>query len=307
MKSEDWMPEALYPAVQTYYHVDRLLYDEKTTHQHLVIFENAVFGRIMMLDGITQLTTRDEFIYHEMMAHMPLVALAAAGLNDGDDGSDGRDGHDKQNAGLDVLVVGGGDGGTMREVLKHPGVRRAVLCEIDASVIEMAKRFFPEVCAGVFDDPKLELVIDDGVAYVGRAAQDFDAILIDSTDPVGPGAVLFSPEFYAACQRALKPGGVLVTQNGVPFLQGDELRQSMRAFGRSFADYSCYLATTPTYVGGPMAYGWASERPDLRRQPAPLVERAAQHLQDQTKYYNADIHMAAFALPGYVRELVPER
>jgi len=208
-----------------------------------------------------------------------------------------------------ILIVGGGDGGVAREVLRHAAVERLVQVEIDAGVVEFSKQFLPDVSAGAFDDPRFELVIADGARFVAETGDRFDVIIVDSTDPIGPGAVLFSAEFYAACHQALTPGGVLVTQNGVPFNQADELRQSCRRFRQSFADAWAYRATVPTYVCGEMTLGWASDNAELRRVPVAELERrcAAAGLTDGTRYYAPDVHAGTFALPPYIRRLVEDR
>lgn len=285
---ETWFDETLYPAVHVSFKASRILHRDQTEHQDLVLFENPMFGRMLMLDGITQLTLADEFVYHEMMAHVPILAHGAV---------------------RSVLIVGGGDGGVAREALRHAGVERVVQVEIDAGVVEFAKKHLPEVSAGAFDDPRFELVIADGAKYVAETEDRFDVVLVDSTDPVGPGAILFTAEFYAACHGVLTPGGVLVTQNGVPFTQGDELRQSCRRFRQSFADAYAYRATIPTYVLGEMALGWATDNPDLRRVPVDVLEsryRAA-GLEGVTRYYAPDVHIGAFALPPYIRTIVEDR
>jgi spermidine synthase len=238
----------------------------------------------MMLDGIIQLTTKDEFIYHEMMSHVPLFAHGRA----------------KQ-----ALIVGGGDGGVLREALKHPGLKEVTLCEIDRGVIDLCRRHFPEISAGAYDDPRTRIVIADGTKFVAEAGERFDVIMVDSTDPVGPGAVLFTREFYADCARCLKPGGLLVTQNGLPFLQADELKQSVSYFRDLFADASCYLATTPSYFGGPMSYGWATDNKKLRHHKRRKIARRYDKAGGfATRYWSPEVHVAAFALPTYVRELV---
>ena len=280
---DHWIDETLHDGFRIRLKADRVLLENQTEHQHLIVFDNPEFGRTLMLDGVVQLTERDEFIYHEMMAHVPLFA------------------HDRPRK---ILIVGGGDGGVLREALKHEAIERATLCEIDRAVIDLALEHFPAVSDGAYDDPRTEVVIADGTRFVAETDQRFDAILVDSTDPIGPGAVLFTREFYADCRRALAEGGVLVTQNGLPFIQGPELARSVSYFRALFADAWAYLATTPTYVGGPMSFGWASDDPDLRqRDQATLSARfAAAGL--ATRYYAPDVHMAAFALPGYVRALV---
>lgn len=286
---ERWVEEKLHASWRARLKADKVLFENETEHQHLIIFENQQFGRVMMLDHVVQLTSEDEFIYHEMMAHVPLVSLEAMHKSDE----------------LDVLIVGGGDGGVLREVLRHPSVRRAVLCEIDRSVIDLARDFFPKVSAGSFDDNRTEIVIADGTDYVRQNSDCFDVILVDSTDPIGPGQVLFTKEFYADCKKALKTNGVLITQNGLPFMQPDELRQSIRYFKElGFAESSAFLATTPGYFGGPMSQGWASKCERLMEIPLETLVYQFEKLGFETRYYTPQVHKGAFALPPYVAEII---
>jgi len=278
-----WFEETLYPSWGQRLRVDKVLFEDTTSHQHLVIFENASHGRVMMLDGAVQVTLADEFVYHEMMAHVPLFALAEP----------------KQ-----VLVIGGGDGGILREVLKHKSIGQAVLCEIDRAVVDLSLKHFPEISAGAFGNPRAEIVIADGLEFVAKTDRRFDAILVDSTDPQGPGAVLFTKSFYDDCRRCLNKGGVLVTQNGVPFMQPAELKQSVGYFQQLFKDGGCYLATVPTYVGGQMALGWATDDSGLRNvKLATLTARFAE-AGFATKYYTPAVHQAAFALPAFISQIV---
>lgn len=286
MTKTRWISETLFEpnGFRVSYEADRVLYEQRTAHQDLVLFKNGFFGKMLMLDGATQVTTRDEFIYHEMMSHVPVLAHGAA---------------------RDVLIVGGGDCGIAEEVLKHKSVRRLTQVEIDASVVEFAKRHFPQFTRPVLSDPRFELVIDDGMAFVARAARRFDVIIVDSTDPQGPGRVLFSRKFYAACARALKPGGVMVTQNGVPFLQPKELRSSVRHCRSLFADAACFVAAIPTYVGGHMAMGFAGKRRGLRAQNVEIIARRyAAAGRFATRYWTPEVHVAAFALPRYIADIV---
>lgn len=286
---ERWVEETLHLDWRTRLKAETVLFESQTEHQHLIIFDNNRFGRVMMLDHIVQLTTADEFIYHEMMAHVPLTALEAV----------------EPETAKSVLIVGGGDGGVLREVLRHPSVERAVLCEIDRSVIDMCREHFPTVSDGAFDNPRAEIVIADGTEYVRQHQGEFDAIMVDSTDPIGPGAVLFTKEFYGDCQRALKQGGVMLTQNGLPFMQPDELKQSVDFFKElGFAECSAFTATTPGYFGGPMSQGWASKRSDLSKVDVELLWQRFKALDIKTRYYDPEVHRGAFALPRYIRELV---
>jgi spermidine synthase len=281
---ENWVEETLHRGFRVRLKADTVLFDSQTEHQRLIIFENADFGRVMMLDNIVQLTTKDEFVYHEMMSHVPLFAHGKA---------------------KKVLIIGGGDGGVLREVLKHPEVKAATLCEIDRGVIDLCRLHFPEISAGAYDDPRTHIVIADGTKFVAETDERFDVIMVDSTDPVGPGAVLFTREFYAGCRRCLAPGGLLVTQNGLPFLQASELQQSVGYFRELFADASCYLATTPSYFGGPMSYGWATDNAKLRQRKRRKIERRYDKAGSfPTRYWRPDVHVASFALPNYVQELI---
>jgi len=249
-----------------------------------VLFEQPFFGKMLMLDGATQITKKDEFIYQEMMSHVPLFAHGKA---------------------RDVLIVGGGDCGIAEEVLKHKTVRRLTQVEIDPAVIEFAKEHFPEFTKPVFADKRFECVIDDGMKYVARTDRRFDIIIVDSTDPIGPGKVLFSPKFYAGCKRCLNKGGVLVSQNGVPIFQKSELTTTIGRFRKLFADGACYVAAIPTYVGGHMALGWATDDKSLRNTPVKTIAaryRSAGSF--ATRYWTPEVHVAAFALPRFIAEAV---
>jgi spermidine synthase len=279
-----WVEETLHPHFRCAIKADRVLYENRTEHQHLIIFDNETFGRVMMLDGVVQLTTRDEFIYHEMMAHVPLFAL------------------DPRQA-KRVLVVGGGDGGVMREALKHRSVERVVLCEIDRTVVDLSKQHLPEISQGAFDDPRVEVVIADGVRFVAETAERFDAIIVDSTEPIGPAAVLFTREFFEGCVRCLNKPGVLVTQNGLPFLHPDHLKGTMALFDAIFPDKATYLCDQPTYFGGPFALAWAANDRGLRATPLPAIESRWKASGMALKYYTPEVHLAAFTLPGYIAGL----
>ena len=275
--------EDIHDGVRVSYDADRVLHEEDTGHHHLVLFENPGFGRMLMLDGIVQLTMADEFVYHEMFAHVPILAHGAA---------------------RQVLIIGGGDCGLAEEVLKHASVEHLTQVEIDRSVVDFAARHFAEMNAPVFRDGRFDLVIADGVEFVAATDRRFDVVLVDSTDPIGPGAALFTREFYSGCRRCLGPGGILVTQNGVPFLQSDELVGSIGHFTGLFADCGCYLATVPTYVGGQMALAWASDDADPGAVPEALLDERFRAARLDTRYYSPAVHRAAFALPPFIEEMV---
>ncbi|MDU8946171.1 polyamine aminopropyltransferase [Ovoidimarina sediminis] len=279
----EWVRESLHPDYAQSLRVGEVLYDSETEHQRLRVFENGTFGRVLTLDDVVQTTEGDNFIYHEMMAHVPIFAHGSASR---------------------VLIVGGGDGGMAREVLRHQNVSHVTMVEIDAGVVEFSKAYLPMLSQGAFDDSRLDLVIADGADFIRSTSGGYDVIIVDSTDPIGPGEVLFTDTFYAHAKRALAPEGILVTQNGVPFLQGQELTNTMRAFAALFADPACYLATIPTYAGGPMAFGWGTDG-EARKTPSDVLQGRFDAAGIQTGYYTPAVHKGAFALPGYVQKLMP--
>jgi spermidine synthase len=232
-----WIRESLHKHYAQSLSVDVLLHESETDHQRIKVFENGTFGRILTLDNVVHTTEGDNFVYHEMLTHVPILAHGAAKR---------------------VLIIGGGDGGMAREVLRHSSVEHVTMVEIDAGVVEFSKEYLPTLSQGAFDDPRLELVINDGAVSMRETDQTYDVIIVDSTDPIGPGEVLFTDTFYGHAHLALTENGILVTQNGVPFLQGDELTNTLRAFKAMFQDWGSYTATVSTYAGGPMAFGWGT-------------------------------------------------
>lgn len=279
-----WHEETLHEDLRQRLRISKVLHRRKTGLQELLIFENPTLGRVLALDGVIQTTEADEAAYHEMLAHVPILAHGAVKT---------------------VLIIGGGDGGCLEEVLKHP-VEKVTQVEIDGGVVELCRAHLPSICGAAFDDPRTELVIGDGARFVEETEARYDLVIVDSTDPIGPGEILFAERFYAGCKRCLDPGGILVTQNGVPFLQAQELRQSQARLARHFADVAFYLTVVPTYFGGFMTLGWASDTPGHRALSRDAIEarRAAAGL--ETRYYNADLHLAAFALPNFIREMLAE-
>jgi len=276
--------ETLYDAYGQEFSIDKLYFERKTDHQHLMVFHNAMFGRVMVLDGVVQTTEKDEFIYHEMLAHVPIFSHGNAKR---------------------ILIIGGGDGGLLREVARHATVESITQVEIDADVIETSKAHLPSHSQGTFDDPRLKLVIQDGLAFMQSSTERFDVIIIDSTDPIGPGQVLFTKEFYSLCQTGLNDGGILVTQNGVPFLQLDEVQTTAKHLSTIFKDSTFYCTAVPTYVGGIMAFSWASDDAEVRPTIATLDNRFKKS-KISTRYYTPQIHVASFALPRYVIDAIEE-
>ncbi|MEX2642443.1 MAG: polyamine aminopropyltransferase [Acetobacterales bacterium] len=280
-----WFTETLYDDWQQRFPISREVFRHKTDFQDVIIFETPRFGRVLALDGVVQTTERDEFIYHEMLAHVPVFGHGAA---------------------RSVLIIGGGDGGTLREVLRHD-VERATMVEIDPSVIDLCREHMPTLSDGAFDDPRAEIVVADGCAFMRESDRTFDVIMVDSTDPHGPGEVLFTAEFYGDCRKRLNPGGILATQSGVPFMQPEELTNSAERLGRHFADAAFYVAPVPEYVGGFMAFGFAPAGGPPQPPAAEDLERRFAKAGFRTKYYTPAIHRAAFALPAFALELIGGR
>ncbi|MBS9437856.1 polyamine aminopropyltransferase [Photorhabdus noenieputensis] len=285
MSQKEIWSETLHANFGQYFSVDKVLYHDKTEHQDLIIFENAALGRVMALDGTVQTTERDEFIYHEMMAHVPLFAHGNAKR---------------------VLIIGGGDGGMLREVCRHQYLASITMVEIDAGVVEFCRQYLPNHNAGAYDDPRFNLIIDDGVNFVNTTDQKFDVIISDCTDPIGPGEGLFTSEFYQGCQRCLNEGGIFVAQNGVCFLQQDEAVTSHKKLSNYFSDSGFYQAAIPTYYGGIMTFAWASQNPALRHVDLATLQQRFNNAGFTCRYYNPAVHAGSFALPQYLLDALSE-
>lgn len=261
------------------------LVDERSAHQHIQVFDTVMNGRVLVLDGILQITDRDEASYSEMLAHPAIL----------EHGEVRR-----------VLVVGGGDGAVAEEVLKHPGVERVDLVEIDPRVVEVAREHLQSVNRGVFDEPRLEVMHEDAFAFLERAADgSYDVIIADRPDPVGPAESLFSDTFYQRVRAALAARGVAVFQTGCPFYQADELTETHALLRRLFDHAGAYLTVTPTYSGGFMALAWGAR--GLRLGEGADVETLTRRSRAAglvTDYYAPEVHKAAFALPPWIARLL---
>ena len=277
----DWANEGLYPGWGQRFAVSRRLVTETTAFQSIEVIDTASHGPVLLLDGVVQVTARDEFVYQEMIAHVPLLMHGDARR---------------------VLIIGAGDGGVLRRVLQHRTVTRAVMVEIDAAVIRLSRLYLPDVGGTAWDDPRATVLIEDGIAYVAAAAAGaFDVIIVDSTDPDGPGEVLFSEAFYRDCARILGPSGILANQGGVPFMQAEELAASTARRATAFASVSAFVVAVPTYVGGFMAIGVASNAPlDPAPDVAEIADRADRAGLTGCQYWSPAVHAAAFALPPYI-------
>jgi len=278
IRGELWFTELHTPGAGFSLRVRRTLHSERTPFQEIALVETEDFGRVLILDGTIQLTELDEFIYHEMLVHVPMCA------------------HPRPRR---VLVIGGGDGGCVREALRHPGVEEVVLVEIDRAVLDCCRKYLPGV-AGRLDDPRVEVRIEDGVKFLRRHRGAFDVIIVDSTDPVGMAGPLTREPFFRAAREALAPRGLYAAQSQGPVFEGGQMRRVARAARRVFRSASFYLAATPTYPGGLWSFLLAARggRPPAARPPRRLPAR------ERTRYYSPAVHRAAFALPPFVEEFV---
>ena len=252
--------------------VTRTLESFATGYQQLDLYETRAFGRMLVLDGVVMLTEADELAYHEMIAHVPLST------------------HPDPRR---VLVVGGGDGGTAREVLRHPEVERVTVCEIDGEVIRVSREYLPAL-ASSFDDPRVEIREADGARFVAEHPDTFDVIIVDSSDPWGPAEVLFQEPFYRSMRDALKTDGIAVTQSESMFYDTDTIRELQGFTQELFPVARYYYTLVPTYPSGTIGFSFCSKGPD------PLTDFRDKGLAG-LRYYNPEIHRAAFALPTFLR------
>ena len=287
MPTDSWINETLYPDWGQRFRVTRELARVKSDFQDIVIFESPSFGRVMLLDGVIQITEADEFVYQEMLTHVPLLAHGAAS---------------------NVLIIGAGDGGVLRRVLQHDNVKRVVMVEIDGEVIRLAKEFLPKIAGDAWNDQRAEVIVGDGIDYVKQAPDaSFDVVIVDSTDPVGVGEVLFTDDFYRNCARILTARGLIVNQCGVPFMQADELRETSMRRREFFPHVTAYMAAVPTYVGGFMTLGWAAKDTSLAATSIETIRDRAKTagILGLTSYWSPEIHAGAFNLPPYISRHLP--
>ncbi len=279
--TEGWFAETLYPGFRQNLKIDEILFRGRTAFQEAVIFQNEHFGRVLALDGVVQTTEKDEFCYHDMITHVPIFAHGEAER---------------------VLIIGGGDGGVLREVLKHPGVA-PIMIELDETVVDICREHMPTLSDGAFDDPRADVRFMDGIKFVSETDEKFDVIIVDSTDPIGPGEVLFTDEFYGNCARCLTDKGILVTQSGVAFMQLEEARGTFRRMKKFFADPALYVTQVPTYAAGFMTLGWGCHSTEPRQTPLDVLEARYARAGFETGYYTPAVHRAAFGVPAYIEAL----
>ncbi len=280
------MNETLYADWQQRFRLKQILARETSPFQEILIFESFSHGRVLMLDGVVQLTEADESIYQEMLSHVPLAVHGNAKR---------------------VLIIGAGDGGVLRRVLQHDVVEHVTMVEIDEAVVRLSRQYLPSVSGTAWSDARTQLIIGDGIAFLERSSNDqFDVIIVDSTDPEGVGTVLFTDEFYGHAARVVGAHGVIVNQCGVPAMQASELEETSRRRRQHFRHVGAYVAAVPTYVGGLMTLGIASNDDKIT---SISVEKAAvyaeAYLTSDTEYWTPQTHAASFALPPYIKRLLP--
>jgi spermidine synthase len=278
---EEWFTERYDGKTGFSVRCTKKLFDKTSSFQKIEIFDTLALGRMLVLDGCFMLTEKDAFVYHEMLVHPALSLLPDA---------------------KNVLVIGGGDGGAVTELVKYPGIESVTLCEIDPLVVSSCLEFFPAISAGL-NDPRVTVINGDGAAYVRQIREEFDVVLVDSTDPVGPAAVLFEASFYDAVKRSLKKGGVMVCQSESPLFMEREFTLAVRNLAQVFGHQHLwpYLANISCYPGGLWSFTLCSETRDpIKDAPAELPPC----LHNQLEYYTAALHRGAFALPVFVNRLV---
>jgi len=256
--------------------VKRTLHTEQTDFQLLEMVETEEWGNMLLLDGMVMTSEKDEFVYHEMVAHVPLFT------------------HPNPER---VLVVGGGDGGVIREIMKHPSVKKAVLVDIDGKVIEYSKKYLPSI-AYELDNERVEVKVGDGFMEIAESENEYDVILVDSTEPVGPAVSLFTKGFYAGISKALKEDGIFVAQTDNPWFKADLIREVQRDVKEIFPITKLYIANIPTYPSGMWTFTLGSKRYN----PLEIEENRFHPI--ETKYYTKDLHKAAFVLPKFVSDLI---
>lgn len=271
-----WLKENQISDPVLHYKFTKTLLNKKTPFQELTIVQSETLGNMLLLDGIVQTTEKDEYVYHEMITHIPLFT------------------HPNPRK---VLVVGGGDGGTIREVLKHPSVEKAVLCEIDEEVIKASKEFLPTISCAL-DNPKCEIFIGDGIKYVHEHKNEFDIIIIDSTDPFGAAEGLFGGSFYKEIYQALTDKGIFVAQTETPFYLPEVVKKVYDDAKTIFPITKLFMAAIPTYPSGYWSFTIGSKKLD------PASTDISNTIDIRTKYYTKALHKASFVLPKFIEDLI---
>lgn len=277
---ETWVSEK-WDNIETLYKVKSIQYENRSEFQHTQIVDSYEYGRMLLLDGIVQTTEKDEFTYHEMMVHVPMLS------------------HPNPER---VLIIGGGDGGILREVLRYDSVSSVTMVEIDSKVIDLCQEYLPMINAGAFNDKRTNLVIADGAEFVKETKDEFDVIIVDSPDPIGPARVLFSKNFYLNSHDLMTDNGILVRQTGSIHIQTGEQEQAHEVLSDIYSYTEPFVFAVPTYVGGLFSAMFSSDGINpLGMDISSLEDRVASN-RLETRYYNPGIHIGAFHVPRFFRE-----
>lgn len=260
---------------------DETLFKDKSEFQDVEIFKSKGLGNVLTLDGLMMTTEKDEFFYHEMISHIPLIA------------------HKNPEY---VLVIGGGDGGTVREVLKHTSVKSVEMCEIDNMVIEASKKFLPSISSKL-DDPKVKIFVEDAIEFIKNKNNCYDVVLIDSTDPMGPGEGLFTEEFYTNVKNSLKEGGIVVAQSESPFANEIEMGKMYKLLRKVFKNVAPYCGPIPTYPGGYWSWAFCSDNVEIPHCHKKVDKQRADEISKNCKLYNTRMQTAVFDVPNFVKKI----
>ena len=276
-----WFYENLHPDVKIGIK-GKIIYRKKTPYQDMQLYSTPEFGKMLTLDGAIQTTEKDEYIYHEMLAHPVMLT------------------HPNPKK---ILIIGGGDGGVLREVLKYR-IEKGYLVEIDKEVIETSKKYLTKICRKSFEDKRLNVIIDNGANFVKNTKEKFDIIIIDSPDPIGPAKILFSRNFYLRTYSCLSNTGIMIRQSGSTTLQADELKSNYKTLKKIFPIVQVQLTAIPTYTGGFFSFIIASKSINPKEISAKEIDKKIDKLNLKTKYYNSEVHIGSMGLPVYVRRLL---
>lgn len=278
---DGWFHERgeLWPGQAMSLKVNKVLDHHRSLYQDILVFESAKHGNVLVLDGVIQVTERDECAYQEMIAHIPLYA------------------HPNPKK---VLVIGGGDGGVLREIARHPGVEEIVICELDQGVIDVSKKYLPSLAKG-YDDPRVTVHIKDGAKFMEEHKSSFDVIITDSSDPIGPASVLFETPFYNAMYGSLREGGIVCTQGECMWLHVDLIRPLVQSISSTYQSVEYAYTTIPTYPSGQIGFIIATKNRGTCTEPA---RKPSDEVQKQLQYYTPEIHKASFVLPAFAKRAI---
>ena len=275
--------EKLYPEYMQRFKIKNIIVKENSPYQKILIFDNKKFGRVLALDNVIQITEKDHHAYSEMLVHFPIISNKKI---------------------KKILIIGGGDGAIAAEILKHNKIKEIVVCEIDKRVIELSKKYLHKINSKSLLDPKINIIIEDAAKFITspRIRNYFDLVITDRPDPIGPGKKLFNYNFYNNIKNIISNNGVAVFQNGVPFFQKKELKDTFKKLKNVFQLYGVYLTVVPSYVGGHMVITWASDYINLNKK-INIKKNIFRKTNLVTKYYSPEIHNASLALPNWIKSL----